>query len=173
VAAGTRQLLNTLRLACQLAGIFVDVVTHDTHLETARDAAYLSDPIKYNAAGVATVLGHTYKSQMAGLTEQYIGPQKRDIWSARLQQPQEKDEFGIDIIDSPVPFKQRKHAITEDLQAAAEDLGVDFSTRKGKDLARNHLRTQDKKAFIEKNHNQIDKLRPVQMDSVNLGKQIY
>lgn len=127
--ARAEQTLSTLRLACELAGILNRVTTHDLRRGLARDVSYLPQASKINVTEAASALGHTHATMTKGITRAYIGPDKRDLWSARLQQAQLGDDeaFGLEMVN--IPFKRRKHTSTELLKTTCVENGIDYEKR--------------------------------------------
>ncbi|KAI9695795.1 MAG: hypothetical protein M1836_006061 [Candelina mexicana] len=147
-SAQVKQILQSIKLGCELAGILTPIVAHDIRRGTARDVAHLKTPVSSNTAGVAAVLGHDHRTEQRGVTKDYIGSLKEDVWSARLAQPATKDPFELQPINDS--FKRRRKTTHTDILEACETGGFDFNTRKGKDQARESIREKDKQVFLRK-----------------------
>jgi hypothetical protein len=153
--ARCEQALKTLRLACELAGILVAVFLHDMRRGLASDIAYNTKTQKVNKQEVAEALGHTETSLRKGVTKDYIGLDRRDIWSAKLQQvPVVEEFFGIDMVGAP--FKRRKHTAPELLKKTCEDNGLEYEKRGDRERATMIIRNQEKEEFLQQHIKAID-----------------
>lgn len=161
----TEQGLSTLRLCCELAGIYVGVNLHDLRRGLARDIVYLRNAPKPNVAEAASALGHDDATMRSGVTNDYIGPDKRDMYSERLQQQDLVEEpFGIGMIDAP--FKRRKHTAPQDLKRVCEEHGLDYGNRNDRERATKLIRKQDMTALMEDHNVNHDE---EQIDAVDLS----
>lgn len=160
--AQARQILNTLRLSCELCGILTPVIAHDIRRGTARDVAYMGVPTTVNTDGAAMVLGHSNRSRVRRVTADYIGPQRQDIWSDRIANPVQ-DTFGLDMIDGS--FKRRKHVKNGDVREMCEKNGLDYSIRKERDTASRMIRDQEKRLFVQK-HEHVNRTESHGQESI-------
>ena len=168
--ARCEQALGTLRLACELAGVLVPVFLHDMRRGLASDTAYNTKTQKVNTQEVAEALGHTDASLRKGVTKEYIGLDRRDNWSARLQQlPVVEEVFGVDMVDAP--FKRRKHTPPELLKKTCEDNGLEYGKRGDRERATMIVRNQDRAAFLQQHIKALDNSeRPLaQIGGVDTG----
>jgi hypothetical protein len=169
--ATTDQILGTVRLGCELCGILIPVVAHDIRRGTARDVAYMDAPSKVKTTAAAAALGHTNVAKFKGVTADYIGPAKQDVWSDRLAHPAPNDDFAIDMIDAS--FKRRKRVKHEEILNMYEKNGLDYNVRKDRDRASRMIRDEDKDQFLRK-HRLVDRGELSGQDSIkDLGSSTF
>jgi hypothetical protein len=105
-------------------------------------------PSKIKTTAAAAALGHSNVAKFRGLTANYIGPAKQDVWSDRLAHPAPNDDFMIDMIDAS--FKRRKRVKHEEILEMCDKNGLDYSVRKDRDRASRMIRDEEKDQFRRK-----------------------
>ena len=106
--ATTDQILASVQLAAGLAGVVEHVVAHDLRRGGLRDLANLETPIIGAAtAAVAKAGGHSSNARFHGVTDQYIGHLKQDLWTKRLSEAEADDDL-IPAIGARLYKKPRK-----------------------------------------------------------------
>jgi hypothetical protein len=166
-AARTEQTLSTLRLACELARMVFDTFsTHDLRRGLTRDIAYIPKASRLNTREAAEALHHSDKSVRQGVTSEYISPNARNVWLARLEHtsaiPKPK---RIDALS--VSFKRRKYTSLDDLKKACIENSLDYTKRGDRDRVRKIIRKQDMSQLIER-HELLDS-EPQASHSYNLN----
>lgn len=170
-SATSDQILGTVRLGCELCGILTPVIAHDIRRGTARDVAYMDAPSKIKTTAAAAALGHSNVAKFRGLTANYIGPAKQDVWSDRLAHPAPNDDFMIDMIDAS--FKRRKRVKHEEILEMCDKNGLDYSVRKDRDRASRMIRDEEKDQFRRK-HLLVDRDDLPGQDSIkDLGSSMF
>jgi len=110
-------------------------------------------PSKVNTIEAAAALGHVNRAIYEGVTAEYIGPQKHDIWSDRLANPILNESFEIDMIDAS--FKRRKKVKHDEILDMCEKNGLDYNVRRERDRAVRLIHDEDKEQFLKK-HQLLD-----------------
>lgn len=114
--AGNHQLTQNISQAGLKAGLLAPLHAHDLRRGSAADTANLDAKVKGVATeAVAAVLGQSETTYLSGVTRQYVGSLRDDVWTKRVNENFE-ETFGIEAADAPFPKRQRqltKHEITD------------------------------------------------------------
>jgi hypothetical protein len=81
--AHTRQFVRTLEATANSAGLDADVLPHDVRREAARDASRLPSTGTQGVEGVRQPLGHSCRTKLSGVTDEYIGQSTTSTWEQR------------------------------------------------------------------------------------------
>jgi hypothetical protein len=102
-------------------------VTHDLRRGAAAEIAHLPEPLRgASDVGAARALGHQPSVRDRGITAQYIGHLREDVWSRRLEAPLD-DHFEPALASKP--FKRSRQS-TETILAICDELGLDLNDKK-------------------------------------------
>ena len=103
--ATAHQIPVSVQLAAGLAGITENVIPHDLKRGAMQDLANLVTPIRGTAtAAVAKAGGHSLNARHHGVTDQYVGHLKQDLWTKRLDEADADNEVVPAI--GARPFKK-------------------------------------------------------------------
>lgn len=147
--AGVHQINNNVQLAAELAGIANHVVAHDLRRGSARDTANLTASINGIATPlVARALGHSNRTMSAGVTDDYVGSLREDLWKRRLdaEGAGQAEEFGVTIADQP--FKRRR-VESQEIDTYCDKNGLDATNAKDRREAGRKVRAQNKKMWAD------------------------
>jgi hypothetical protein len=91
--------------AAKLVGMLKAPVTHDLRRGAAADV-YALKSYAGSTDRVRRALGHSVESMNKGVTDDYIGRTKGDLWAERLNSNADRDFFGVDMASAT--FEKRK-----------------------------------------------------------------
>lgn len=151
-SAQTCQILRTLHFACDLCGILKNKPrVHDMRRGMARELACLPNVAKLNTREAAEALGHSRRSEVMGVTRAYIGPEMRDVWSARLENMENSREIlevGFKMV--PEGFKRKMYSMAQ-LDQACADHGLDPTNPRMRVRASKILDDEARDRIVERN----------------------
>ena len=94
-------MLKTLKKGGELIGMLSSAVTHDVRRGAAAEIAHLPEPLRgASDVGAARALGHQPSVRDRGITAQYIGHLREDVWSRRLEAPSMASDANF-VLSSP------------------------------------------------------------------------
>lgn len=135
------QLTKTCAEVSQTTGILARILGHDIRRGAAKDLANLNHPISgFADFNVAQSLGHSFQTLAQGVTADYVGYSKQDLWRLRVENtkedPFEPRQVGRErqIGSKPENPRKRTHADAQEAkkrQAVTPSLSSTFHTSMG------------------------------------------
>ncbi len=139
-SAPAGQYTASLADAANAAGLLAKLVGHDLRRGAAREVANLKrKPAGVGNTVVASALGHSRKSLALGVTDEYVGSNSTDFWTARVREPHQ-DPFGVTRAETAYETSRLSKAM---LDQECKRQGVDGSIpHKRRKVARGYQHKQ-------------------------------